>query len=247
MTTRYKNYSTHIPLRLWTMQSSPSNLFRFELPSIELTTPTEWRFDTKVSSISTWKRYALTTGQTEFYVLNTSVLPPFPKGCLFLDLVNNAQYPYNTITIHLTDFLDVSREQFIAFTYSVPNTLPLYIWMTLDVYNNLTTQMFINPDTDNAEQRKAIQSQYISYVLYPFLSVEPYWGGTHEYLCVPCSQTDGSYRKKYSTLAECQEKTYPKIKNRHTWVENGNRPLQKYMEWWNRLPSDQKVRSMLFS
>lgn len=246
MTTRYKNFSTHLPIRLWTMPSDPK-LFRLELPSVELTTPTEWKFDTKISSIGAWRLYTLQNGQTELYVLNTSVVPPFPKGCLFLDLINNPVYPYNTTMMHLTDFLDTSREQFFVFTYAVPNTLPLYVWMTLDVYNELSTQLFINPDTGNADQRKAIRSQYVSYAIYPFLSVEPYWTATHEYLCIPSSKQDTTYKKKFNTLEECQRQTYPKVKNRHTWVDNGNRPLQKYMQWWNRLPSDRKVQSLLFS
>lgn len=250
MTTRYRNLSTHVPIRIWTMPSPErpgEDMFRIEMPSADLTTPTEWKFDTKISSIAGWRLYRLApSGQSEFYVLNTAVLPPFPKGCLFMNLTHNDAPPYNTTAVLVTDFINTSREQFCVFTYSVPNTLPLYVWMSLDMYNELTTQMYINPDTDNVAQRRAIMSQYISYTIYPFLSVEPFWRGTHEFLCIPCSAND-PHRKKFATLNECQEKTYPRIKNRHTWVENGNQPLKKFMQWWEGLPSDRKVRSLLFS
>lgn len=245
MTTRYKNFSTHVPMRIWTMPSR--NVFRMELPSPTLSTPTEWKFDTKISSIPEWQLYRSDGGKSEVYVFNTCVLPPFPRGCLFLSMQQNEEFPYNTKICMLTDFVDVSKEQFFVYTYSIRNTLPLYMWMTLDMFNELSCQIYINPDTDNEDQRRAIQSQYLSYVIYPLLSVEPYWGATHEYLCVPCTKDDGRYRRRFATLQACEADTYPRVKNRHTWVENGNQPLYKFMQWWKGIPSDRKVRSLLFS
>lgn len=237
MTTRYRNQSIQMPMKIWT-HTTNKNLFRFELPSVILTTPTEWKFDNTISSREEWTHGS---PNSLVYVMNTTCIPPFPKGTFLMSLVQNTDPPYETKMVNSASYINLSREQFVVFSYNVPDTIPIYIYGYLDMYNNITTAIVIAPDTSNVVQQRQFQSHYFNFIVYPNILPTLYWKSTTESLCIPTNEMSG---KTFSTLRECQKKTYSKVRNRHTWVQNSNEPLYKYMKWWNRLDTDKKIMSL---
>jgi hypothetical protein len=211
-------------------------MFRFELPSVDLTTPREWKFDNTISSRKEWKQESI------LYVMNTTCIPPFPKGTFLMTLEQNTNPPYETQMVNTAAYINLNREQFIVFSYSVPNTIPIYVYAYLDMYNNVMTSIVVAPDTSNVEQQRRFQSHYFNFILYPHIVPTLYWKSTSESLCVPTNEISGN---TFDTLRECQKKTYPKLRNRHTWVQNNNEPLYKYMRWWNMLDTDKKIKSLV--
>lgn len=243
---RYKNDSVLFPIRIWTMVSVESEktkgfsspIFRIELPSNILTTPTEWLFDNKISHISLWKL------QHTLFVFNPfTTFPPLVKGAIIINLKHSDNEPYNTIDVKNGAYIETNIDQFIVMSYPIPNTLPIQILSVLDMYNNKIFQMDLKPDV-NVENISNIIENYAHYYtrihMYPFIKEYFGWKSTNEYLCVPCSDNE----KKYNTLNECQRKTYKHIKNRHTWVENSNDPLYNYMKWWNNQSSETQINSL---
>lgn len=240
---RYNNSSILIPVRLWTFQNS--NLFRIELPSETLTTNTEWIFDNVLSTIPEWKLYTSKNNTSIFYGLNPIVIPPHPKGTLLVHIHQNPVHPYNTTYIETAQDLDVKPNinQIFFYTYSIPNTLPLYVSMSLSMYNEIITNLFIEPNTNDSYLRRIAQSEYKK-VYFLLTERNDYWKGTSEDLCIPCNKSE---KKKYNTLKECQNHVYSNIKNRHVWVENNNDPLWSYMQWWNKLSPSQQIDSLTSS
>lgn len=240
----YKNSSTLVPVRLWTYRNS--NLFRIELPSKTLTSNKDWKFDNNISSISEWNLYSYHSSSI-FYGLNPNVIPPLPRGTLIINIYQNPVVPYNTTRMEIAEDQTIipknnNMDQIIFYTYSIPNTLPLYVCFSLSIYNDIITDLFIQPNIDDPNQRKMAQSQYSNFVFFLMTEYHEYWKGTSEDLCIPCSSSE---KQKYNTLKECQTKVYPKIKNRHVWVENNNKPLWSYMQWWNKLSPEQQIQSLL--
>lgn len=253
MPSNYKNQSLMIPFRLWVMPSTRQ--FRIELPSLALTTPTEWKFDTRISSIPAWKPWR--EGNPYLYGISITSFPPSCRGADLIHIVQSMKYPYNTDYVIIGAFLErekvtigpyVGREldQMYMFIYSVPNTLLLYVWAHIDMYNNLTYNMEIDPAIDDEETHKKTIGKWIHLSLYPFLSEMHYWKSTTESLCIPASSHNPKDPSSFYTLRECQEKTYSNLRNRHTWVGTNSEPLYKYMKWWEKQSTDQKLSSFVY-
>lgn len=243
MEVTHKNSSILVPIRLWTYRNS--NLFRIELPSKTLTTNTEWKFDHQLSSIPEWNIYSYHSS-TIFYGMNPNIISPLPRGTLIINVHQNPVAPFNTTFIDIAEHQSINAsnniDKIIFYTYFIPKTLPIYVCLSLSMYNDIITNLFIQPDIKNPSQRKMAQGQYSNYVFFLMTEYHEYWKGTSENLCIPCSSSE---KNKYNTLKECQTEVYPKIKNRHIWVENSNDPLWSYMQWWNKLTPEQQIRSLL--
>jgi len=237
-----------MPVKCWTKTSliDPKILateksiqnFHLELPSITKTTSKEWKFeDENILLKKGWSLYR-DQDQSIFYVMNTVVMiNSVPRGCLLMDIMYDNQ---DRSTIIMADVVDIKRPQFVVYGYFIPNTIPLYCWLSLDTYNQVNFHIIISPDTNDKSLKQQIKSQWTSYSMYLLKNIGFYWKGTSEYLCVPTTEN------VFTTLEKCKEKIYPQIKNRNTWVENGNDPLYNYMNWWNRLSADKKVESLKF-
>jgi hypothetical protein len=242
-----------VPFRLWVIPNTP--LFRVELPSLELTTPTEWLFDDKISSLPVWTPYQ---PDNTLYALSIAAFPPTCKGTDLYQFVQNDKYPYNTDYVVLGAFLEnkqISETGFLKgrqvdelffFTYSIPNTKLLYFWAHLDMYNVLSYRLEIDPDINNKDRQWTTRGKYIHNSLYPFTKEMNYWKQTTESFCIPTSEYKHNDRMYSYTLKECQEKAYPTIRNRHTWVGTNSEPLFGYMNWWNKQSSDKQLKSLMY-
>lgn len=245
MPIRYKNEDLLIPMRIWVTKDDEDFIvnkknastpkFRLELPSTELTTNVHWFYDDKISSRPEWK--LLHT----LFVFNVNCFPPVPKGGLLFNLLHNDKPPYNTLSVFVGSFVMSNIDQFFVYTYAVENTIPIFFWSTLDMMNNSTTTMLVNPSTKNdAPLQKEISNYHTRVLMYPFVTKFNYWKATNQNICVPCSKTNS----KYLTLSECQQNYGKNMKNRHVWVEDLNQELANYMKWWGRQLSDVKIRSL---
>lgn len=247
----YKNQSIMIPIRVWVMPRK--NIFRVELPSRRLTTNTEWIFDDKISSIKEWKPW--TNSNTPLYGLNTSSFPPTCKGSDLIQFLQSDTYPYETKIVQIAAFLERDEvvfgpfkgkqiDQLYMFNYDVPNTVLLYFWAHLDVYNNLSFYVEIDPDIKDEKTRVSTNGKYIHISLYAFTSEMMYWRRTTESLCIP-SPTYKDDSLHFYTLHECRESPKYPLRNRHTWIGTNSEPLYQYMKWWRKLPVDKQLSSML--
>jgi hypothetical protein len=251
MPIRYKNQDVLMPIRLWISRDDNEKFrinkvgqlttkFRIELPSVDLTTNTNWFFDTKISSLPYWKLIHT------LFVFNIACFPPVPKGCIGVTIGHAEQYPYETLTMYNGSYLDENTEQFYAMTYPVANTKPIFFWSVLDVMNNFQLQMLYNPSAKNDEElQKKISNFYTRILIYPFVEKYDYWKGTAQNFCVPCPNSEKKF--KFNTLSECQKKMYGRgMRNQSTWVEDRNEEIYQFMKWWDKQSSDVKVRSLTF-
>lgn len=251
MPSNYKNQSLMIPFRLWVMPEQ--GLFRVEIPSLAMTTNTEWIFDDRISSIKEWKPWK--EGNPYLYGISIASYPPRCKGTDLVAFVQNDKHPYNTELVVLGAYLEREEvtvgpfkgrevDQMYMFQYSVPNTTLLFLWAHLDMYNQLSFNLMIDPHIDDYEKEKRAVGKWIHLTLYPLLSEMDYWKSTTESLCIPTEKCSHHNKSCFNTLRECQQKTYDTIRNRHTWVENNSEPIYQYMKWWKKQSTDTKLRSL---
>lgn len=246
----YNNESILIPFKLWVIPSTKQ--FRIELPCVTHSTNTEWKFDAIVSSIDVWKPWK--EGNPLLYGLSTVAFPPYVKGCQLVNIIQNDKYPYNTLQVVNASFVDPKKtnkdiatrlpvQQIFLYSYSIPNTVLLYFHVELDMYNNNRYDLIIDPRANDKKAQEVTASKYIHLGLYAMTSEMSYWKGTSESICVPAKSMG---RNTYMTLRECQQKTYPKIENRRTWVGTNSEPLYKYMKWWTDQREDEKLLSLKY-
>lgn len=253
MPSKYRNQSLMVPFRLWVIPNT--DMFRVELPSLERTSPTEWVFDDKISSIPAWKPYQ---PDNTLYALSVASFPPTCKGTDLYQFVQNEKYPYNTDYVVLGAFLEKQQtaetgflkgrqvDQLFFFSYSIPNTKLLYFWAHLDMYNVLSYRLEIDPDINDKERQRATRGKYIHNSLFACTKEMHYWKQTTESLCIPTEEFHRNDPTYSCTLRECQAKTYPTIRNRHTWIGTNSEPLFKYMKWWNKQSNDKQLKSLMY-
>jgi hypothetical protein len=228
----YKNLSSFIPVKLWKY----NELFRFQFPSIELTTPQEWIFDNSFfQEFEHWKM----NGEM-MYALNPFYTPPIPRGCRVFRFIQYKKPPFNTLFVFLGSLTDTEisdENSFIdtclCFTYSIPSSIPILTILDWNEYNQLFTRCYREPDIENVD---LYNNRDMGFVIYFLKSNESqFWKGTSEFLCIPSRDKNDFY-----TLEECQKEIYPKIKNKIVWVENGSEPLYQFMKWYNDNKNSQK-------
>jgi hypothetical protein len=92
-----------MPIRIW--HHKDASLYRIELPSRQKTTPKEWKFDHVNCFIDEkWTLYG-----NVMYVFQISSFPPIPRGCQLYTLDHNTEYPYNTIDIYKSGYIDKNK------------------------------------------------------------------------------------------------------------------------------------------
>jgi hypothetical protein len=251
MSIRYKNQDLLMPMRIWVSRDDNEKFrinkfgqlitkFRIELPSENLTTNTNWFFDTNISSLPYWK---LT--QTLF-VFNIACYPPVPKGCILITMSHEKTFPYNTTGLYIGSFFNETFDQFFVSTYPVTNTVPIFFWSVLDVMNNFQLQMLYNPAAKNDEAlQKRISNFYTRILMYPFVEKHDYWKGTAQNFCIPCPNSEKEL--KFNTLSECQKKMYKRgMRNQSAWIEDRNEEIYQFMKWWEKQSSNVQIRSLTF-
>ena len=242
--TQYINKDNFIPIQIWYYDK----YFRFHFPSIEKSTETEWIFEPfQKELVDKWIKYPY-----DFYAINKNILFPIPRGCQYLQIVNNKLSPYNTTDLLITAYVpshiqspyhDIGKTtpySIVVFVYPVPNTIPFLIWENIDMNNNIIMNYQLKPNITDQSLLKQISNSFVHYTLY-FFENKPgmYWKGTSEYLCIPTNDDS-----EYPTYFDCQQQIYNKIKNKNIWIHTGSEPIYNYMTWWNKLPKDKKQQSL---
>ena len=144
------------------------------------------------------------------YVLSSSIYPPQPYGTTMYKIINNINDPYETLSIEIIEnSMNVSSSNqsdneftFFAYTYHVPNTIPLYIYRTEDNLRSKSDGPAVSHDmSDSLLITTQINNNLLSHPLSPlYVMKEPYTSfKCHFSICIPNGFD-------YSNFSECVNK-----------------------------------------
>lgn len=203
------------PVRIY--YSKQHDRYRMQAPRADLDT-IEFNVDFLPSS------YELVS---TIQVVNPRVFPPLPLGMSMFTVYQKAVEPFHTHYIEWVAFpimtnLDsrIGNFSFFAFTTAIPGSIPIYVRN-----NNADNTRLIQDEQEIASYfATTVYSERVldrdNFMIYIHPSPLLYWKATTECLCIPSSD-----RKDFSTLLECQNETYPNLKNKTSYTGNSALPL----------------------
>jgi hypothetical protein len=161
------------------------------------------------------------------YVINPRVYPPLPLGMSMFTVYQREDPPFHTHYIEWVAFpimtnndSSIGNFSFFAFTTAIPNTIPVYIRNK----NKDKAQIFLEYELISNYFATTVYSNRVldreNFLIYVHRSPELYWKATTECLCIPSSNS-----KDFPTLLECENKTYPNVKNVKSYTGNSAIPL----------------------
>lgn len=169
--------------------------------------------------------------ETTFHVLNPRIGPPLPRGCSLFHVFQNTAAPFETLSIlyESTYFHHLSSEEsqngdfyFFAFVYPIPHTTEWHFRPYWPIQNSVE----LSPNQTSQWIIAISSSEYQEMDIHFFAWEHDYpthWTSTSESLCIP------SYEKSFPSLVECQNKTYPLLMNRSSWIQHSGRPLSEFI------------------